>query len=179
MGRHKPCVLWFTGRPAAGKSTIARLTANRLQAMGRQSYVLDGDDLRRGLSQDLAFTDADRAENVRRAAEVARLMVDAGLLVLVSIVSPFRAGRLMARALIAPDEFVEIFVDAPLDVAEARDPRGLYRRARAGELRQFTGIDSPYEPPEAPDLHLPTSTLTPEEAVAIVLDHLRERGVLE
>lgn len=172
----KPCVLWFTGLSGAGKTTIATLTGRRLQALGQQACVLDADIIRRGLSEDLGFSDADRAENIRRIAHVARLMAEAGLIVLVSFISPFRAGRRMARLLMKDGEFVEVFVDAPLQVAEARDPKGLYRKARRGELRNFTGIDSPYEAPEAPEIHLDTSRLTPEQAVEIVLEHLRRTG---
>jgi len=179
MDNRKPCVLWFTGLSGAGKSTIAGLTAKRLEALGLQACLLDADRVRQGLNKDLGFTDADRIENVRRVAEVARLMADAGLIVLVSLISPFRAGRLMARAVMRPGEFVEIFVDTPLAIAEARDPQGLYRKARAGELSHFTGIDSPYEPPEAPDIHLRMSALTPEGAADIVLEHLRHLGMLD
>ncbi|MGQ0735742.1 MAG: sulfate adenylyltransferase subunit CysN, partial [Acidobacteriota bacterium] len=160
----KPCILWFTGLSGAGKSTIANLVEKKLHALGRHTYLLDGDNVRHGLNKDLGFTDADRVENIRRVAEVARLMVDAGLIVLVSFISPFRSERHMARGLVAESEFLEVFVDTPLDIAEKRDPKGLYRKARSGELKNFTGIDSPYEAPEAPEIHLQTSTLTPEQA---------------
>ena len=149
-----PRCIWFTGLSGSGKSTIANLLEKRLHAQGRHTYILDGDNLRHGLNRDLGFTDADRVENIRRVAEVARLMVDAGLLVLVSFISPFRAEREMARSLFAPGEFVEVFVDASLAECERRDPKGLYAKARRGELKNFTGIDSPYEPPLAPDVHL-------------------------
>jgi bifunctional enzyme CysN/CysC len=141
------CVIWLTGLSAAGKSTIARALELRLVKQQHFAYVLDGDNVRHGLNRDLGFTDADRVENVRRVAEVARLMADAGLIVLVSLISPFRAERRMARELMKPGEFIEIFVDTPLDVAEARDPKGLYKKARRGELKNFTAIDSPYEVP--------------------------------
>jgi bifunctional enzyme CysN/CysC len=171
--RQRPRVLWFTGLSGAGKSTLANLLEKRLHAEGRHTYLLDGDNVRHGLNRDLGFTDADRVENIRRLAEVARLMADAGLIVLVSSISPFRAERRSARALFAPGEFVEVFVDAPLAVAEARDPKGLYRKARAGELRNFTGIDSPYEPPEAAEIRIDTALTSPDAAVELVLERLR------
>jgi len=152
-GQHPRC-LWFTGLSGAGKSTIANAVERRLLALGHHTYLLDGDNVRHGLNRDLGFTDEDRVENIRRVAEVARLMVDAGLIVLVSFISPFRAERRMARERFAAGEFIEVFVDAPLALCEQRDVKGLYAKARAGQLRHFTGIDSPYEPPEAPELHL-------------------------
>ena len=158
----QPRCLWFTGLSGAGKSTIANLVEKRLTALGRHTYVLDGDNVRHGLNKDLGFTDADRVENIRRVAEVAKLMVDAGLIVLVSFISPFRAERRMARAMFAEGEFVEVHVDTPLAVAEARDEKGLYAKARAGELRNFTGIDSPYEAPEAAEVVLDTLAESPE-----------------
>lgn len=162
-------VLWFTGLSGAGKSTVANLVDKRLHALGYHTFVLDGDNVRHGLNRDLGFTDEDRVENIRRVAEVARLMTDAGLIVLVSFISPFRAERQMARELFAPDEFVEVFVDVPLDVAEARDVKGLYRKARAGLIPNFTGIDSPYEAPERPEVHLDAAGTPPEALVAKVL----------
>ncbi|MCW4454685.1 sulfate adenylyltransferase subunit CysN [Flavobacterium sp. MXW15] len=150
----QPRVLWFTGLSGAGKSTIANLVEKRLHALGYHTFLLDGDNVRHGLNRDLGFTDEDRVENIRRVAEVARLMTDAGLIVLVSFISPFRAERQMARERFAQGEFVEVFVDVPLAVAEARDVKGLYRKARAGQIPNFTGIDSPYEAPESPELHL-------------------------
>jgi len=165
-------VLWFTGLSGAGKSTIANRVERQLHALGYHTFLLDGDNLRHGLSRDLGFTDEDRVENIRRAAEVARLMVDAGLIVLASFISPFRAERRMARERFAEGEFIEIFVDVPLEVAEARDPKGLYRRARAGLLPHFTGIGSPYEPPEAPDLRLDASAGSVDALAAQVLDRL-------
>ena len=150
----QPKVLWFTGLSGAGKSTVANQVEKRLHAQGRHTFLLDGDNVRHGLNRDLGFTDEDRVENIRRVAEVARLMADAGLIVLVSFISPFRAERQMARERFAPGEFIEVFVDVPLEVAEARDVKGLYRKARAGQIPNFTGIDSPYEAPESPELHL-------------------------
>jgi bifunctional enzyme CysN/CysC len=160
----KPVILWFTGLSGAGKSTIANLVEKRLQASGRHTYLLDGDNVRHGLNRDLGFSDGDRVENIRRVAEVAKLMTEAGLIVLVSFISPFRAERTMARALVEPDEFFEIFIDTPMAVTEARDVKGLYKKARAGQLKNFTGIDSPYEPPENPEIHIDTARLSPVEA---------------
>lgn len=165
----KPCVVWLTGLSGAGKSTIANLIEKRLHALGRHTYVLDGDNVRHGLNRDLGFADADRVENVRRIAEVARLMTDAGLIVLVAFISPFRAERRMARELFQAGEFFEVFVDTPIAVAEERDTKGLYQKARRGELRNFTGIDSPYEVPERPDLRVDTVAMTPETAADAVV----------
>lgn len=171
--RQVPRCLWFTGLSGSGKSTIANLVEKKLLAMGQHTYILDGDNVRHGLNKDLGFTDEDRVENIRRVAEVARLMVDAGLIVLVSFISPFRAERAMARGMFAEGEFLEIFVDTPLELAEQRDVKGLYAKARAGKLKNFTGIDSPYEPPEAPELRLqPTSP--PAELAEQVLACLGE-----
>ncbi|MCA8298526.1 sulfate adenylyltransferase subunit CysN [Burkholderia sp. AU30198] len=172
-----PRIVWLTGLSGAGKSTIANLVEKRLHALGKHTYLLDGDNVRHGLNRDLGFTEADRVENIRRVAEVARLMLDAGLITLVSFISPFRAERDMARAMVGPDEFVEVFVDTPLAVAEERDPKGLYRKARRGELKHFTGIDSPYEPPAQPELRVDTVAESPEEAAdRIVAYLLRERA---
>jgi bifunctional enzyme CysN/CysC len=178
LKQQQPCVLWFTGLSGAGKSTIANLVERRLLALGHHTYLLDGDNVRHGLNKDLGFTEADRVENIRRVAEVARLMADAGLIVLVAFISPFRAERRMARELLGPAEFVEIFVDAPLGVAEARDPKGLYLKARRGQLKNFTGIDSPYEAPERPELHIDTTRVTQDQAAEIVLQQLRNTGVI-
>ena len=174
----KPVVLWFTGLSGAGKSTIANLVEKRLHAMGRHSYLLDGDNVRHGLNRDLGFTEGDRVENIRRVAEVASLMVDAGLIVLTAFISPFRAEREMARSLVAEGEFVEIHVDTPLTVAESRDVKGLYGKARRGELANFTGISSPYEAPERADLCVNTLALTPEQSAGLVIAHLIERGLI-
>jgi bifunctional enzyme CysN/CysC len=171
-----PRIVWLTGLSGAGKSTIANLVERRLHALGKHTYLLDGDNVRHGLNRDLGFTEADRVENIRRVAEVARLMLDAGLITLVSFISPFRAERDMARARVGPDEFVEVFVDTPLAVAEARDPKGLYRKARNGELKHFTGIDSPYEAPAEPELRIDTVTESPEAAAERIVTYLlRER----
>ena len=175
LKEQKPCVLWFTGLSGAGKSTIANALEKRLHAMGRHTYLLDGDNVRHGLNKDLGFTDADRVENIRRVAEAARLFVDAGLIVMVSFISPFRSERRMARDLFEGGEFLEIFVDTPLDICEARDPKGLYGKARAGLIANFTGIDSLYEPPERAELRLDTSKTTPESLAETVLAELRRR----
>ncbi|MGH7023537.1 MAG: sulfate adenylyltransferase subunit CysN [Caulobacteraceae bacterium] len=170
--RQAPRVVWFTGLSGAGKSTIANLVEKKLLAQGRHTYLLDGDNVRHGLNRDLGFTDAERVENIRRVAEVARLMVDAGLIVLVSFISPFRSERLMARGLMDDGEFLEVFVDAPLALAEKRDVKGLYAKARRGELKNFTGIDSPYEPPEAPEVRVDTAALTAEQAADLIVSKL-------
>ncbi|MFZ8987487.1 MAG: sulfate adenylyltransferase subunit CysN [Steroidobacteraceae bacterium] len=175
----KACVLWFTGLSGAGKSTIANLVEKQLLALGRHTYLLDGDNVRHGLNKDLGFTEADRVENIRRVAEVSRLMVDAGLIVMVSFISPFRAERRLARELLEEGEFLEVYVSTPLVEAEKRDPKGLYRKAREGKIRNFTGIDSPYEPPEHPELVVDTSVVSAEEGARQVIDMLRTRGRLE
>lgn len=175
---HKPAVLWLTGLSGSGKSTIANLLEQRLYARGAHSYLLDGDNVRHGLNKDLGFTSADRVENIRRIGEVAKLMVDAGLIVITAFISPFRAERELARSLVAENEFVEIFIDTPLEVAESRDPKGLYKKARQGELKNFTGIDSPYEAPDQPDLHIKASELSPEEAADLIMATLEERGLV-
>jgi bifunctional enzyme CysN/CysC len=175
---HRPCVVWFTGLSGAGKSTVADLVEKALHAQGRHTYLLDGDNVRHGLNKDLGFTDADRVENIRRIAEVSALMVDSGLIVLVSFISPFRAERALARSLVTAGEFCEVHVATPLAEAERRDPKGLYAKARRGELANFTGIDSPYEDPEDPEVRVDTTTLNPEQAAESVLAKLRELGVL-
>jgi bifunctional enzyme CysN/CysC len=168
----RPTVIWFTGLSGAGKSTIANIVERKLHAVGRHTYLLDGDNLRHGLNRDLGFTTADRVENVRRTAEVAALMSDAGLIVLVSLISPYRAERRMARDLIGDDQFLEIFVDTALDVAEERDRKGLYAKARRGEIPNFTGIGAPYEEPENPELHINTADLSAEQAADAVINLL-------
>ncbi|TAJ37110.1 MAG: sulfate adenylyltransferase subunit CysN [Reyranella sp.] len=174
----RPCVLWFTGLSGSGKSTIADGVEKRLLALGRHTYSLDGDNVRHGLNRDLGFTDADRVENVRRVIEVARLFCEAGLIVLVSVISPFRSERQLARERMADDEFVEIFVDTPFAECERRDPKGLYRRAREGKITNFTGIDSPYEAPESPDIHIRTTEMSLEGEIESVMKVLRDRGVI-
>ncbi len=172
----KPLCLWLTGLPGAGKSTIANLLEKQLFASGRHTYILDGDNIRRGLNRDLGFSEADRVENIRRATEVARLFVDAGLVVIVAFISPYRAERNRARSRFEPDEFVEIYVDASLEECERRDPKGLYAKARRGELLNFTGIDSDYEPPEAAEIHLDTVAKSPDECVDVILSYLDSYG---
>jgi bifunctional enzyme CysN/CysC len=174
----RAAVLWFTGLSGAGKSTIADLAEKKLLVDGRHTMLLDGDNVRHGLNRDLGFTDADRVENIRRVGEVAKLMTEAGLIVLCSFISPFRAERQMVRELIQPSEFIEIFVDTPLDECIRRDPKGLYAKARAGRLEHFTGLDSPYEPPESPELHVTTVGETPENIVQDVLKELRRRNII-
>jgi bifunctional enzyme CysN/CysC len=175
----KPAVLWFTGLSGAGKSTIANRVEKKLYALGRHSYLLDGDNVRHGLNKDLGFTEADRVENIRRVAEVARLMVDAGLIVLTAFISPFRAERDLARNLMADGEFVEIHVDTPLAEAERRDVKGLYAKARRGDLVNFTGIDSPYEAPLAPEIRLDTVAMSADQAADRVIDQLRAMGLFD
>ena len=172
----RPGVVWLTGLSGAGKSTIAELLGARLRAQGRHCALLDGDQLRKGINRDLGFSQADRAENVRRAAEVARLMADAGLIVIAAFISPMRTERALARALVAPVPFLEVHVDTPLTVAEARDVKGLYRRARQGDLPLFTGIGAPYEPPEAPDLRLDTTACPADQSAGQLEQRLRALG---
>ena len=172
LNGHGARVLWFTGLSGSGKSTIANEVEARLHAAGIRTYLLDGDNVRHGLNHDLGFTDADRVENVRRVAEVAKLMADAGLVVIVSFISPFAAERRLARSMMDEGEFVEVFVDVPLAVAEDRDPKGLYAKARRGELANFTGIDSPYEPPTAAEIRIDTTTVSPARAAQQIIDRL-------
>ncbi|KRW96225.1 sulfate adenylyltransferase subunit CysN [Paracoccus sp. MKU1] len=175
LKNQKPAVVWFTGLSGSGKSTIANIVEKKLHALGKHTFLLDGDNIRHGLNRDLGFTDADRVENIRRVGEVARLMTDAGLIVLTAFISPFRSERQMVRDLMAPGEFVEVFVDTPLEVAEARDVKGLYKKARSGQLKNFTGIDSPYEQPQNAELTVNTVELTPEDAAERIVQYvLRE-----
>jgi len=178
LKEQRAAVLWFTGLSGAGKSTIADLAEKKLLACGRHTMLLDGDNLRHGLNRDLGFTDVDRVENIRRVGEVAKLMTEAGLIVLCSFISPFRAERRMVRELTHPTAFIEIFVDTPLDECIRRDPKGLYAKAKAGRLEHFTGLDSPYETPEAPELRVTTIGTTPESVVDHVLDELRRRDII-
>jgi len=172
MKNQKPKVLWFTGLSGSGKSTIANEVEKQLFVMNRHTFLLDGDNVRHGLNRDLGFTEADRIENIRRVGEVAKLMADAGLIVLTAFISPFRAERQMVREMLPEGEFIEIFVDTPLSVAEARDVKGLYKKARSGQLKNFTGIDSPYEPPEAPEIRVNTVDMTPEEAARYIIQQI-------
>ncbi len=175
---HKPAILWFTGLSGSGKSTIANLVERRLAQMGVHTYSLDGDNVRQGLNKDLGFSDADRVENIRRVGEVAKLFVDAGTIVTASFISPFKSERDLVRSLVKAGEYIEIFVDTPITVCAQRDPKGLYKKAMAGEIKNFTGIDSPYEPPESPELILETTNEPPEVSVDRVISYLRERGIL-
>jgi bifunctional enzyme CysN/CysC len=179
LNRHSAAVVWLTGLSGSGKSTIANMVESKLHTAGVRTYLLDGDNVRHGLNRDLGFTDADRVENIRRVAEVSALMVDAGLVVLVSFISPFRAERRLAREAVEDGEFIEVYVDTPLAIAEARDPKGLYAKARRGELSNFTGIDSPYEPPEHPEVHIDTSATSPEAAADEIVTALRQRRIVE
>ncbi|MDP9014611.1 MAG: sulfate adenylyltransferase subunit CysN [Pseudomonadota bacterium] len=172
LKHQRPAVLWFTGLSGAGKSTIANLVEKKLVRMNRHTFLLDGDNVRHGLNKDLGFADADRVENIRRVGEVAKLMTDAGLIVITAFISPFRAERDMVRKMIASGEFYEIHIDTSLAAAEARDVKGLYKKARAGQLKNFTGIDSPYEAPSAPEIHIDTAKLTPEQAADLIVNHL-------
>ncbi len=175
---HRPCALWLTGVPGAGKSTVANLVEKKLFAEGCHTILLDGDNVRRGLNRDLGFSAGDRVENIRRVAEVARLMVEAGLIVITAFISPFRSERDTARALFDAAEFIEIHIDAAQEQTEARDSKGLYRQARGGELPNFTGIDSPYEPPQTPDIHIDTALMNAEQAAEFIVATMRERGLL-
>jgi bifunctional enzyme CysN/CysC len=172
LKNQKPAVLWFTGLSGAGKSTIANLVEKKLVRMNRHTFLLDGDNVRHGLNKDLGFTDADRVENIRRVGSVAKLMTDAGLIVITAFISPFRAERKMVRDMLAAGEFIEIHIDTPLAAAEARDVKGLYKKARSGQLKNFTGIDSPYEPPVNPEIHIDTTALSPEQAADLIVDTL-------
>jgi len=176
----RPCCLWLTGLSACGKSTIAMALEQVLIQRGYPAYVLDGDNIRHGLNKNLGFSPEDRAENIRRIGEVAKLFVDAGLLVITSFISPYREDRDNVRRLLAPGEFVEVFVDAPVDVCASRDPKGLYEKAMRGEIKSFTGVspDAPYEPPLSPEIHLRTHEQTVEECVATLLDYLQRKGYL-
>jgi bifunctional enzyme CysN/CysC len=172
LKHQKPAVLWFTGLSGAGKSTIANLVEKKLHRMNRHTFLLDGDNVRHGLNKDLGFTDADRVENIRRIGEVAKLMTDAGLIVITAFISPFRAERQLVRDMMEEGEFIEIYIDTPLQIAERRDVKGLYKKARLGKLANFTGVDSPYEPPISPELHINTTTMTPDQAASLIVEKL-------
>jgi bifunctional enzyme CysN/CysC len=178
LNKQKPAIVWFTGLSGAGKSTVASLVEQRLHARGHHTMVLDGDNVRHGLNRDLGFTEADRVENVRRVGEVAKLMVESGLIVLCSFISPYRAERGMVRSLVEAGEFVEVFVDTPIAACIERDPKGLYAKAQAGLLKNFTGVDAPYEPPEQPEIHLHTLGQTPEQLTEEVLQALADRQIV-
>ncbi|MDI9259795.1 adenylyl-sulfate kinase [Alicyclobacillus sendaiensis] len=178
LNGHSSCVVWLTGLSGSGKSTIACALELALHERGVHTYLLDGDNLRHGLNRDLGFSADHRAENIRRAAEVAKLFVDAGIIVICGLISPYRRDREAARALFEPGEFIEVFVDCPVEVCKSRDPKGLYRRALAGEIKGFTGIDDPYEPPEAPDVVVRTDRMSIEACVKAILHHLEEAGRL-
>ncbi|HEX4781514.1 MAG TPA: adenylyl-sulfate kinase, partial [Usitatibacter sp.] len=177
--RHRSAVVWLTGLPGAGKSTLASRLEARLHAMGLRTYVLDGDNVRHGLNKDLGFTPEDRVENIRRAGEMAKLMVDAGVIVIAAFISPFRAERRMVRGLVEPGEFIEVFVDTPLAVAESRDPKGLYAKARRGEIANFTGVGAPYEAPEAAEIRVDAGSLAVEAAEAYLFERLESLGLFE
>lgn len=175
LNGHRACLLWFTGLSGSGKSTIAGLVEEKMHAMGKRTYLLDGDNVRHGLNRDLGFSDQDRVENIRRIGEMSRLFVDAGMITLAAFISPFRADRDAVRERMEAGDFVEVFIDTPLATCEQRDPKGLYRRARDGQIKDFTGIDSPYEPPEAPELHIVNDGI---EAAAQVVRYLQSHGYL-
>jgi bifunctional enzyme CysN/CysC len=172
LKNQKPAVLWMTGLSGSGKSTIANAVEKKLARMNRHTFLLDGDNMRHGLNKDLGFTDADRIENIRRVGEVAKLMTDAGLIVITAFISPFRSERQMVRDMMSPGDFVEVFVDTPLSVAEERDVKGLYAKARSGQLKNFTGIDSPYEAPETPEIHIDTTKMSIDDAAEQIVEQL-------
>ena len=175
----KPCILWFTGLSGSGKSTIANAVELELFKRGRKTYLLDGDNVRHGLNKDLGFSEQDRIENIRRIGEVAKLFVDSGLIVLTAFISPFKSDRQIARSLVKYDEFIEVFIDTPLEVCEQRDPKGLYKKARDGAIKNFTGISSPYEAPEEPQIHIKTDEHSIQECVDIVINYLIKFGYVK
>ena len=175
----KPCILWFTGLSGSGKSTIANAVELELFKRGRKTYLLDGDNVRHGLNKDLGFSEQDRIENIRRIGEVAKLFVDSGLIVLTAFISPFKSDRQIARSLVKYDEFIEVFIDTPLEVCEQRDPKGLYKKARDGAIKNFTGISSPYEEPEDVQIHIKTDEYSIEECVDIVINYLIKFGYVK
>lgn len=174
----KPCILWFTGLSGSGKSTIANAVESVLHKRGKHTYLLDGDNIRMGLNKGLGFSDEDRIENIRRIGEVAKLFADAGMIVLTAFISPFRNERDMVRSLVEKGEFIEVFIDTPLEVCEQRDPKGLYKKARQGEIQNFTGIDSPYEAPLKPEIAIKNDKISVEEVVRQIIDHLETKGYL-
>lgn len=178
LNEHKSVIVWFTGLSGSGKSTLSHALEDALHKKEIRTYVLDGDNIRKGLCKDLGFSDADRTENIRRIGEVAKLMIDAGVLVMTAFISPFRQDRDLVRALVGEGEFIEVFCDANLDVCEVRDPKGLYKKARAGEIPEFTGISSPYEAPEKPEITVKTDAQDIEECVEVLLKFLDEKGVI-
>lgn len=178
MKQQKPCLIWFTGLSGSGKSTVANALEDGLYKLGYHTYLLDGDNVRHGLNKDLGFSDEDRVENIRRIGEVANLFVDAGIIVLTAFISPFTSERQMVRELMADDEFIEVYVKAPLEVCEERDPKGLYKKARAGEIKNFTGIGSRYEEPDSPELVVNTDQLSVEECAESIMNYLKENNFL-
>lgn len=172
----KQCVLWFTGLSGSGKSTIANALEAKLYEMGKHTYLLDGDNIRHGLNKDLSFSDSDRVENIRRIGEVSKLFVDAGLIVVTALISPFHSDRQIARDLVKSGEFLEVFIDTPLEICEQRDPKGLYQKARTGKIPTFTGISSPYEAPASPEIHIFTAEKSIEESVNMIISYLQEKG---
>ena len=178
LKQQKPCILWFTGLSGSGKSTVANAVENLLFGLNKHTYLLDGDNVRQGLNKGLGFTEADRIENIRRVGEVANLFCDAGLIVVTAFISPFAKDREMARNMAMSGQFVEVFIDVPLSVCEQRDPKGLYKKARAGEIKDFTGIDSPYEVPANPELHIINDGISIEEAAIQVLDYLKKHAYI-
>ena len=174
-----PCILWFTGLSGSGKSTIANAVEAKLNELKKHTYLLDGDNIRMGLNRGLGFSNEDRIENIRRIGEVAKLFVDAGIIVLTAFISPFQEERDRVRSLVGEDEFIEIFIDTPLKVCESRDPKGLYKKARKGEILNFTGIDSPYEAPKNPEIHIHNDGISTEEAAKQIIDYLKTRNYLQ
>ncbi|XPV67632.1 MAG: adenylyl-sulfate kinase [Halarcobacter sp.] len=175
----KPCILWFTGLSGSGKSTIANAVEVELFKRGIKTYLLDGDNVRHGLNKDLGFSEIDRIENIRRIGEVSKLFVDSGLITLTAFISPFKSDRQIARSLVRYDEFIEVFIDTPLEICESRDPKGLYKKAREGAIKNFTGIDSPYEAPEAPQIHIETNKHTIQQCAELVVTHLIKYGYIQ
>jgi adenylylsulfate kinase len=179
LKNQKPCILWFTGLSGSGKSTIANGVEEKLYKMGKHTYLLDGDNIRMGLNKDLTFSDEDRVENIRRIGEVAKLFVDSGLIVLTAFISPFQKDREMVRNLVNEEEFIEIFVDTPLEVCKNRDPKGLYKKAKQGKIPHFTGISSPYERPKKAEIHIQTDKMSIEKATDIIINYLQDKRCLE